>query len=61
MTEKYSKFSNAEIKTEILRLKNEYESKKLAASAIINDLKEINNSYLEAKKELIKRGNGWQL
>ena len=52
----FSKMSNAEINLKIMGYKNEYEIKKGKILDLVMELQELDALYIEANKELEKRG-----
>ena len=52
----FSKMSNAEINLKIMGYENEYEIKKGKILDLIMELQELDALYIEANKELEKRG-----
>ena len=51
----YSKLTNAELNIEMKKLENQYENIKLKTIKMIEEMKSLNDSYIEAKKEINKR------
>ena len=54
----FKKMSNNDIKLEIKNLENEYEGIKNKIFKMIEKMKELDNLYHEAKKELTNRSKG---
>jgi hypothetical protein len=52
----FTKLSNAEINIKIMGYENEYNVKKDKIIKLVDDLKELDALYIEAKGELNKRG-----
>jgi hypothetical protein len=52
----FSKMSNAEINLKIMGYENEYEIKKGKILDLVMELQELDALYIEANKELEKRG-----
>ena len=51
----YSKLTNAELNIEMKKLENQYENIKLKTIKMIEEMKSLNDSYIEAKNEINKR------
>ena len=51
-TKKCSELSNSEIKEYLLTLENEFEAKKAKLREICEELKEIENAYIDAQNEI---------
>ena len=54
----FKNMSNGDIKIEMKNLENKYESIKSQVLKFINEMKELDDEYIEAKKELINRSKG---
>jgi len=54
----FKEMSNNEIKIEMRNLENLYENKKMKVVALINELKELDDEYINAKEELNNRNKG---
>lgn len=54
----FKEMSNSEIKIEMRNLENLYENKKMKVVALINELKELDDEYINAKEELNNRNKG---
>jgi hypothetical protein len=52
----FTKLSNAEINIKMMGYENEYNVKKDKIIKLVDDLKELDALYIEAKEELSKRG-----
>ena len=52
----FTKLSNAEINIKIMGYENEYNAKKSKIIEMIGDLQELDTLYIEANKEIKKRG-----
>ena len=54
----YKNMSNNDIKLEMKNLENEYEGIKNKIFKLVEKMKELDNLYIEGKKELINRSKG---
>ena len=53
----YKELTNAELNIELKKLENQYESIKVNVMRMINEMKTLNDNYLEVKNELKNRKN----
>ncbi len=51
----YKNLTNSELNIELKKLENQYENVKIKVMKMLNEMKALNNSYLEAKNELNNR------
>lgn len=54
----FKNMSNGDIKLEMKNLENEYEGIKNQIFKLVEKMKELDNLYIEGKKELINRSKG---
>ena len=54
----FKNMSNGDIKLEMKNLENEYEGIKNKIFKLVEKMKELDNLYIEGKKELINRSKG---
>ena len=54
----FKNMSNGEIRIEMKNLENEYESIKIKILKMVDKMKELDASYIDAKNELINRSKG---
>lgn len=53
----YKELTNAELNIELKKLENQYESIKVKVMRMMNEMKTLNDNYLEVKNELKNRKN----
>ena len=53
----YKELTNAELNIELKKLENQYESIKVKVMRMMNEMKSLNDNYLEVKIELKNRKN----
>lgn len=58
MKKDYKNMSNGEIINEMRTLENSYESAKMKAISLIDEMKRLDGEYIRAQKEIINRSNG---
>lgn len=51
----FKNMTNNEIKLEMTKLEKSYEKIKIDIASLLNKMKELDESYIKAKKELINR------